>query len=148
MSKPIEKIEVRWSDVDANQHVRHSAYYDYGAHMRLRFFKSLGYSTREFQKYSIGPIAFHEQCHFIKELHLNETITINIMKGEVRDDGSRWEFYHEIFNEKGEKAAQINITGAWMDLMKRKLTVPPQDIAQAINALDSGEPFVYGKKPN
>lgn len=145
-SAPTEKIEVRWADVDQNQHVRHSAYYDYGAHMRLRYFKKLGFGVEEFRSLKIGPILFHEECHFIRELYLNDTVNINILRGDIRPDGSRWVLYHEIYNNHGVKSAQIKISGAWMDIVKRKLTVPPAEIAEAFMSLPMGEDFVYKKR--
>ena len=131
-------IEIQWRDVDQNQHVRHSAYYDYGAHARIRYFMSLGYGPKQFAKEQFGPIIFHEQCSFIKELHLEDTITINFLKGEVNHDGSRWTIHHEILNSKGEKAAHVTLKGAWMDLVKRKLTVPPKAIADGFHNLPQG----------
>ena len=37
----------------------------------------------------------------------------------------RWRFNHQIFNEDGKLAAEIKVYGAWIDLIKRKLTSPP-----------------------
>lgn len=139
-------IQVRWSDVDHNQHVRHSAYYDYGAHARIQLFKTMGYDMNVFTDLSIGPILFTEQCSFIKELRLNDSIEVNVKIGELLADGSRWEMYHEIFNGQGEKAAQIKVSGAWMDLKKRKLCIPPAELATAISNLPKGEDFVYQKQ--
>lgn len=139
-------IAVRWSDVDMNNHVRHSAYYDYGAHMRLTYFNNIGFDLKKFQELQIGPILFHEECSFIKELHLNDIIIINVLLGESRPDGSRWTLHHEIFNSKGEKAAHITVKGAWIDLTKRKLTVPPPALATHFATLEKGMEFVYGKK--
>ena len=145
--KSYEKtIAVRWADVDANRHVRHSAYYDYGADLRIRFFHEVGFGNEKFIELNFGPILFHESCSFIREIHLNETIRINFLKGDVRADGARWTLYHEIYNFNNEKAAHIMVKGAWMDLKKRKLTVPPMEMAKALNQLPKGEDYVYKKK--
>ena len=29
-------IQIRWSDIDQNRHLRHSAYYDYGSNGRIQ----------------------------------------------------------------------------------------------------------------
>lgn len=144
--KPFEtRIEIRWSDADPNRHVRHSAYYDYGAHARIRFFKEYGFSAKELAKLDLGPIIFKEECSFIRELHPDNVITVNMLKGDVSQDGSRWTLHHEILNEEGVKCAQISTQGAWMDLNKRKLTLPPQEIARAVHDLPSGKFYVYSK---
>ncbi len=141
-----KEITVRWSDVDQNRHVRHSAYYDYGAHIRIRFFAERGYGADRLKELNLGPIMFKEECSFLKELHPEDTITVNLLKGDLREDGSRWVLHHEIINQKGDKCAHLSIQGAWMDLEKRKLTIPPIDIAEAMHALPAGDYFVYKKQ--
>lgn len=144
--KTFEKqIEVRWSDVDQNRHVRHSAYYDYGAHVRIRFFNELGFNAQKFGELNIGPVIFKEECSFIRELTPDATITVNLLKGPSSEDGSRWSLYHEIFNSKGEKSAHLKLEGAWIDLSKRRLTIPPIELAEAMFKLPSGEDFSYKK---
>jgi len=137
-------ISVRWSDVDANRHVRHSAYYDYGAHARIRFFTESGFDPMALGEMGIGPILFKEECSFIRELKPSDDITINLLKGDIRPDGSRWTLHHEIFSGR-QKSAHITIKGAWMDLKLRKLAVPPPGLAKAIQTLPEGEDFIYKK---
>ena len=138
-------IEVRWADCDANRHVRHSTYYDYGAHARIRFFTEIGFDVQKLGQMHLGPILFKEECSFIRELHQTDTVRINLLKGDVREDGARWVMHHELFNQHDKKCAHITIKGAWMDLNLRKLTIPPVEVAQAIHSLPRGEAFVYKK---
>ena len=35
-----KEISIRWSDLDPNFHVRHSAYYDFGAQHRIEILES------------------------------------------------------------------------------------------------------------
>jgi acyl-CoA thioester hydrolase len=140
-----ETIKVRWSDVDFNQHVRHSAYYDYGAHCRIRYFQKMGFGSEQFKEWNIGPVIFTEQCNFIKELRLDDIIEINMLIGKMKPDGSQWTFYHEIFNSKGDKCAHIMLKGAWMDTIKRRVIAPPKIITDAFIDLPQGSEFVYGK---
>jgi acyl-CoA thioester hydrolase len=136
-------IDVRWADVDHNQHVRHSAYYDYGAHVRIRFFQENGYDSKKLAELKLGPILFHEECSFLREIHLGETIKVNLLKGELKPDASKWSLHHELFNAREEKIAHITIKGAWMDTLKRKLIVPPPEIAATMHNLPQGARFVY-----
>lgn len=140
----LRKIDVRWSDIDQNRHVRHSAYYDYGAHTRIKFIEESGFAL-DLLKAHIGPVIFKEECSFIKELLPGETISCNLLKGELAQDGSRWVLHHEIYNQKGEKAAHLTVKGAWMDLNQRKLTVPPKALADYFASLSPGEDYVYKK---
>ena len=140
-----KQIEVRWADCDANRHVRHSAYYDFGAHCRIKFFTELGYDAAKLSQMNIGPILFKEECNFIKELKAEDTITVKLLRGNISADGGRWELHHEILNGKGEKSAHISTKGAWRDLAKRKLTIPPQDLVAHIQSLPEGDFYVYKK---
>ncbi|MCB0476952.1 MAG: acyl-CoA thioesterase [Crocinitomicaceae bacterium] len=145
MEKFQVSVEVRWSDVDQNRHVRHSAYYDYGAHARIKFLESVGFDAHTLGKLNIGPILFKEQCNFLKELSPSGRITINVLKGEISEGSPKWVLYHEIFNEKGEKAAHIKAEGAWMDLKERKVALPPHELFEHFDSLEQGEDFVYQK---
>lgn len=145
MQKFERTIEVRWSDVDQNRHVRHSAYYDYGAHARIKFFEANGFTSAQMGKLNIGPIIFKEECSFIRELGPGETLTVNVLNGGVSEDGARWTLHHEIFNSKGEKSAHITLKGAWMDLAKRKLTLPPAEVKALIPVLPKGDAYLYKK---
>ncbi len=146
MSKFIKTIQVRWSDVDQNRHVRHSAYYDYCAFTRISFISSTGYDASELEHLAIGPILFKEECTFLRELKPDDIVTVNVLKGDMPKDGSKWTIHHEIFNKEGKKAAHVTVYGAWMDLKLRKLTVPPKELADAFYHLSQGEVYVHKSK--
>ena len=139
-------VDVRWSDCDSNRHVRHSAYYDYGAHSRIKYFSELGFGVKAMGRLNIGPILFKEECTFIRELHLNDTIEINILQGEMTPDCAKWQLHHEIYNGQNQKSAHITLAGAWMDLSERKLTIPPKALAEALHTLELGESYIHNKK--
>ncbi|NND93942.1 MAG: acyl-CoA thioesterase [Flavobacteriales bacterium] len=140
-----KQIEVRWADVDQNRHVRHSAYYDYGAHIRIACLDQAGYDADRLGEEGIGPILFHEECSFLKEIKSNDIITINLLKGNLHRDGLKFTLHHELFDQAGKKLAHITVKGAWMDLNRRRLTVPPQALREAFENLDAGEAFSYKK---
>tara|TARA_R110002050_G_scaffold80768_1_gene172734 strand:+ start:48001 stop:48489 length:489 start_codon:yes stop_codon:yes gene_type:complete len=145
--KSFEKtIEVRWSDVDQNRHVRHSAYYDYCAFTRVSFITSTGYDAHQLEKLAIGPILFKEECTFLRELLPDDVVTVNVLKGDMPADGSKWTIHHEIFNKQGKKSAHVTVHGAWIDLKLRKLAVPPLELAKAFYDLPQGEAYVHKAK--
>ncbi len=140
------EIEVRWADVDQNRHVRHSAYYDYGAHIRVACLTEAGYDAERLGQEGIGPILFHEECAFLKEIKPNDTVRINLLRGDLHPVGLKFTLHHELFNAQGDKLAHITVKGAWMDLQRRKLCVPTQALREAFEVLDPGESFTYSKK--
>jgi acyl-CoA thioester hydrolase len=116
----------KWSDFDPNRHMRHTAYNEYAAEVRIRYFAEQNFSIEEFTKYNIGPILFTEETSFRKEIHLGENISVNIKLSGLSANNERWKITHEVFNEAGKLSAVIKVYGAWMDLTKRKLTFPPE----------------------
>ena len=117
----------KWSDFDPNRHMRHTAYNEYAAEVRVRYFKSQNFSIDEFTKHNIGPILFEEYTSFRKEIHLGENISVTMKLNGLSKNGERWKITHEVFNEAGQLSAIIKVYGAWIDLSKRKLTTPPKE---------------------
>ena len=116
----------KWADFDPNRHMRHTAYNDYAAEVRVRFFAKYGFSISEFAKLNIGPILFKEETSFLKEIKLGEDIRVDIHLEAASKNLERWRFTHHIFNQKDELAAEVKVYGAWIDLQKRKLTSAPE----------------------
>ncbi len=53
----------------------------------------------------------------------------------------RWRFKHLLYNEAGKLSAEIKVYGAWIDLVKRKLTAPPQRFVTMFDGLSKSENF-------
>jgi acyl-CoA thioester hydrolase len=141
MKKFEKEIEIRWSDVDQNRHVRHSAYYDYAAHLRTKFLAEIGFDAQKLNELNIGPVILKEECNFLKELNPNETVTVNVLIGDNLNHPTRWTFHHEVFNQKGEKCAHITVRGVWINLKLRRITKPPIEFENNIFDLPAGQDF-------
>ncbi len=120
--------QVLWSQLDANQHMRHSAYADFAAQARLTMLEYLGLKPTIFFDHKIGPILFREELFYLREIGINEYIKVSCELTKSRKDGSRWSIRHEIFRSDGVKAAIIDVDGAWIDIEKRKLIVLPEEL--------------------
>ncbi len=97
MNDFISSVEIRWSDLDPNLHLRHSVYYDFGAFARINFFTKNGITSGVMLQHNIGPILFREECVFKKEIRFGDKITVNIKLDNVNRNYSRWRIVHEIF---------------------------------------------------
>ena len=71
-----QAIQIRWADVDANRHLRHSVYYDYGATMRMSVLAGRGLTMEKLAEFGVGPILFREEALFKREIHFEDQITI------------------------------------------------------------------------
>ncbi|GGK82376.1 acyl-CoA thioesterase [Rufibacter glacialis] len=133
---------VIWAQVDANMHLRHSAYADFAAQARISMLDSLGLDFKAFQHLKLGPILFREELQYLREVGLNDSIKIESVLTKAREDGSRWSIRHELYRGDGVKAAIIVVEGAWMDLQKRKLGTLPEELSQKFMSLPRAEDFV------
>jgi acyl-CoA thioester hydrolase len=134
--------EVLWAQIDANQHMRHSAYADVVAQARLNMMRSVGLDAKMLIGSGIGPVIFREELVYLREIGLNEVIKATGEVTRSRPDGSRWTIRHEIYRSDGVKAAIITVDGAWIDLNKRKLTLLPDDIKDLFKASPRSEDYV------
>ncbi len=122
--------KVLWSQLDANMHLRHSAYADFAAQARIEAFEHLGLTMELYRKFKIGPILFREELIYHKEIGINESISVTTALTAFDREKSRYSIRNEIFKNNGEKAATVNIDGAWIDIEKRKLTKLPEEITE------------------
>ena len=129
----------RWADMDPNGHMRHSAYADYAADQRVAVLARAGYDVARFAALRLGPILFREETRFLKEVSIGEEIRVNGHLAAVNADGSRWSIVHTLYKADGRVAATVTVDGAWIDLDRRKLTVPPADLLDALRALPPHE---------
>jgi len=144
-----ETFKTIWANFDPNLHMRHTAYNDYAAEVRARFFKAHGFDLKAFSKNNLGPILFKEETSFLKEIQLGDDITIDLQLQAVSKGGERWKLKHNIYNKDSKLAAEIKIYGAWLDLSHRKLTSPPSEMLDILNELpktDNFEEIVLEKK--
>jgi acyl-CoA thioester hydrolase len=121
------EIQVRWSDMDPNFHLRHSIYYDWGAVCRIEFLHEFGLTTALMAKLHFGPILFREECIFKKEIHLHDKVRIDLQLVKSRRDYSRWTIQHTVYKNGDTVSAILTCDGAWIETHLRKLTVPPAE---------------------
>ena len=144
MLKPyILPVQIRWSDLDANAHLRHSVYYDWGAYVRIQFLKEQGLSTNKMQELQIGPVIFKEECVFRREILQEDAVTINLELTRARKDFSRFSIRHTIMKNNNTLSAIINLDGAWIDTNKRKLTTPPELVYCTYEVMPKSEDFQW-----
>ncbi len=136
------KATVMWAQIDANQHMRHSAYADFGAQARMALLNKLGLPADIFLKNNRGPILFREELVYIKEINMNETISVSCELVKSKKDGSKWTIKHHIFNSKQEISAIITVDGAWIDLNKRKIAALPENMLHLFMGIPKSDGFV------
>ena len=139
--------KVIWSMVDANMHLRHSAYADFAAQARLEILTASGFNADLMEQLHVGPILFREELIYMREVRPNDTIKITCAMTKCRRDGSRWSFKQEMFRSDGIQAALINVDGAWIDTVKRKLVGLPEEWASKFLEIPKSPDFVLEEVP-
>ena len=143
MSEVKYKFRVRWADLDPNGHMRHTAYNDYCAQARLMYFEDISMPFHQLIKMGVGPILFREDTRFFKEIKMNEEFEVGFTISKLRKDGSKWSFRHNIYTEKGDLSAKIDVDGAWLDLEKRRTVVPPKELSELLVDGVTSEDFTW-----
>ncbi len=141
MNPFIQKAEIRWADIDPNFHVLHSKYYDYCASARMSALAANGVTMQTIQEYKIGPILLREECVFKRELKFGDAIEIKIMLQKADSNFARWSFVNEIWKNGDTLAAVVTVDGAWMDIEKRRLALPPDVFIKAFDVIPKTDNF-------
>lgn len=143
MSDLLLPMPLRWADFDANFHLRHSVYYDFGATARLEFLTKFGLSYELMQAEHFGPVLFREEAIFRCEVRPGDTIFINLLVTKLRRDYARYSFRHEITLAEGTLCAVMNVDCAWIDTNLRKIKVPSAQVGAILEALPKSEDFEW-----
>ena len=140
----MKNLSLRWSDLDANFHLRHSSYYDLAAQERIEILDQYGITIDMMKAQNVGPVLFKEQCEFRREIHLNSKIHIITKLLKMKRDGSFWIIQHEFLSDQDKLHAIIKVEGSWIDTIKRKLARPvPGAILSGLENFPKTEDFEY-----
>ena len=136
-------VQIRWSDLDPNFHLRHSVYYDWGAFCRVEFLNEHGLTSDTMVQLQFGPILFREECVFRREIKSGDEVKITLQAIKARKDYSRWSIRHQIFKNENVLCAVLNVDGAWMNIVQRKLMSPPEKVVEVFEKMPRAEGFEW-----
>ena len=134
-------FHVRWGDMDFNAHMKNTAYLDLSGDIRMMYFAENGFPMKEFERLRIGPVILRDELDYHRELHLLETVTVDIAVAGLSQDGSRFRMRNRFFRADGKPAATVTSTGGWLDLDRRKLASPPGPLKELLDRLERTDDF-------
>ncbi len=136
-----KEMEVRWSDIDAHRHLKHTAYSAYAAHTRTSWMDSIGYSMQRMIEDGFGAVLLKEETEYYREVILGDIVTIDVIFLGQSKDAARWQFQNNIYKPSGKIAAKHIVHGAWIDLKIRKIATPKKEFLDKLNELPKSEDF-------
>ncbi len=138
-----QRFIVRWSDLDANGHMRNTAYMEYSMQVRLAYFQARGFTIEMFNQLRFGPVIFREETVYLKELRLFDEFDVNYLLAGLSPDGAKFIIEQHIYRaHDGKESAYIRSEGAWLNLETRKLMQPPDALFQVFRTLEKTDSFV------
>ena len=144
MDPIVYSAQVMWSMLDANMHLRHSAYSDLATQGRMELLQSQALSIAELGRIQVGPLLFREELVYHREVRATDTVQVSCLLRRAKRDGSRWQFVQKLYRqEEGVLAATVTVEGAWLDLEKRKLCPLPPFAQKVFGSLDRTADFEW-----
>lgn len=126
--------QVRWDNLDANGHMRNSAYLDLSVQARFDFFAAGGFTPAEFARHGVGPVVLSETLTYKQECFLLETLRIEVRITQIKKDGSRFSLVTDIYKAGGELAATVSVDAAVFHLSKRRIGPAPESMLEILKS--------------
>jgi acyl-CoA thioester hydrolase len=130
-----------WGDMDANAHMRNTAFLDRAADVRMMFFAEHGFAMKDFAARRLGPVIAKDEVDYFREVGLLQPITVTLALAGMSADGSRFLMRNEVLDGKGRACARVSSVGGWLDLAARRLVAAPPDLLSALASLPRSEDF-------
>ena len=112
--------EIRFSDLDANNHVNYAAYINAAGDLRYRFFGERGFPPEKFEQLGIGPVYTALHAQFLREVRMGETVIMTFALAGLSPQGARWKVHHDVLKSNGKKAVSIDLEGGLLNLSTRQ----------------------------
>lgn len=136
-----QNIEVRWSDIDANQHVTHTSYAAFSTHTRIEWMNSMGCSMSRMFELNFGAVILKEETEYFREVFLGEKVAVDLIFAGASADYAFWKFTHKIYKQNNKLAARHTVYGVWINNTTRKICVPPKDVLDKLVTLPRENDF-------
>ena len=136
------RAALRWADIDANFHLRHTVYYDLGSEQRIRMLGAAGVTMGYMQEHSFGPVLFREECRFLREVRIEEPIDVELRITSLSRDFRKFAFQHRFLRGE-EVCAVVRVEGAWFNAATRKVFVPPQVLIDVLDRTPRTQDFEW-----
>jgi acyl-CoA thioester hydrolase len=123
----VERIAVRWGDMDAMGHVNNTVYFRYMEQARISWFDALVPDNEAWK--ATGIVIANATCNFKRPINYPGTVDVQVFIGPP--GGSSVPTFYEL-NISGELYADGAATVVFIDMQKQKPIRIPQAIREVI----------------
>ena len=141
MERFTQTFTVRWSECDANGHLRNTCYSEYAVEVRMAFLAFHGFGFEAMKAAGVGPVILREEIDYLRECHMGETLTVDFTALGLSPDGTRFKMGHQLLKQSGKVAARLVVHGGWMDLAVRRLAPPPPALKAILDGVERAPGF-------
>ena len=123
----VERIPIRWGDMDAMGHVNNTVYFRYMEQARIGWFEALVPQAQAWK--STGIVIVNASCNFRKPINYPGTVEVSVFCGPP--GGSSVATYYDL-SVNQELYADGAATVVFIDMEKQKPIRIPDSIREAI----------------
>jgi acyl-CoA thioester hydrolase len=129
-------LTVGWGQTDFNGHLRNSAFLDMCSDVRLMFFAANGFPASRFAESQFGPVVQSDRLDYFREVKMLDAMRVTLRLAGLAGNGSRFRLQNDFYRPDGRLSATVLSSGGWLSLARRKLIVPPAEVASALDGLE------------
>ncbi|MBE9598404.1 thioesterase family protein [Pedobacter sp. MC2016-24] len=122
------KVRVRYGETDQMGYVYYGNYAEYYEVARVEMLRSLGMDYASMERTGVMMPVLELNCKYIKPALYDQEITIKTTVAEL--PGVRIYFKYELFNEAEELINIGATTLVFVDMVKNKPCLPPEDFME------------------
>ena len=123
----VERIPVRWGDMDAMGHVNNTVYFRYMEQARIGWFDALVPAAEAWK--DTGIVIANASCNFKRPINYPGTVEVKLLVGPP--GGSSVPTFYELLVEN-DLYADVAATVVFIDMEKQKPIRIPQNIREAL----------------
>ncbi|HVL35574.1 MAG TPA: thioesterase family protein, partial [Burkholderiales bacterium] len=123
----VERIAVRWGDMDAMGHVNNTVYFRFMEQARIGWFESLVPEDEAWQR--TGIVIANASCNFKRPINYPGTVDVRVLAGPP--GGSSVQTYYEL-TVGGELYADGAATVVFIDMASQRPLRIPEDIRRRL----------------
>ena len=140
----VERIPVRWGDMDAMGHVNNTVYFRYMEQARIGWFDAL--VPEEAAWKSTALVIANASCNFKRPINYPGTVEVKLYVGEP--GGSSVPTYYELrVDEENTVYADGEATVVFIDMRSQKPIRIPDEIRDLLKEASQGKRFIPTPPP-